>query len=133
LGKYCKLDINFEEIKQEYTRFKFAVHGNFQPQEGQKKRDIFDIWQELFQFYGEEYKETLHLAKFFLTIPMNTAECERGFSLKNRLKTKARNGLYTTTIDHLMRVGLTRDIDMYAVLQHFVHKKQGNLQIYQFN
>lgn len=124
LGKYCKLAIDFEAIKEQYTRFKFLVHGNFQPKQGEKLQDIYEIWESLFRFYSEECKETLNLAKIFLTIPLNSTECERGFSHKNLIKTKIRNRLKTSTIEHLMRVAMNKEIEWYSILEVFVHKKQ---------
>ena len=124
-GKNCRLPFNFEKIKEEYTHFKFMIVENFQPGEDGKCRDVMQAWQDIFQFHSREFEETLNLAKMFLIMPTNTAECERGFSRRNLLKTKLRNRLKTQTIDYLMRVGLTKDINWYSVLQIFVHKKQG--------
>lgn len=44
------------------------------------------------------------LASIALTLPISTADCERGFSTMNRIKTNPRNRLKTTTLDMLIRL-----------------------------
>ena len=42
------------------------------------------------------------LTQLTAILPMSTAECKRGFSLSNRVKTKLRNKLDISTMDDLM-------------------------------
>ena len=44
------------------------------------------------------------LAAIALTIPVTTADCERGFSAVKRIKTSLRNRLKTETLDYLLRI-----------------------------
>ena len=44
------------------------------------------------------------LASIALTLPVSTADCERGFSTMNRIKTNPRNRLKTTNLDLLIRL-----------------------------
>ena len=44
------------------------------------------------------------LASITLTLPLSTADCERGFSTMNRIKTDSRNRLKTITLDMLIRL-----------------------------
>ena len=44
----------------------------------------------------------------FLTAPVSTVECERGFSRQNLIKTKTRNCLKTVTLENLMRISICK-------------------------
>ena len=58
------------------------------------------------------YPNISKLAGAALVFPMSTADCERGFSAMNRIKTDLRNSLKTQTLDNLMRItikGKARD------------------------
>ena len=44
------------------------------------------------------------LANLALTMPLSTAECERGFSTLARIKTDDRNCLLNTTLENLMMI-----------------------------
>lgn len=52
------------------------------------------------------YPELSKLAAAALVVPMSTADCERGFSAMNRIKTDLRNSLKTETLDQLMRISI---------------------------
>ena len=44
------------------------------------------------------------LASIAALIPVSTADCERSFSTMNRVKTKLRNRMTTSTLDSLIRI-----------------------------
>ena len=44
----------------------------------------------------------LKLAAFALTLPVHTADCERGFSLQNNIKKSQRNKLLSDRLDTLI-------------------------------
>ena len=44
------------------------------------------------------------IASIALTLPVSTADCERGFSTMNRIKTDRRTRLNTPTLDKLIRI-----------------------------
>ena len=46
------------------------------------------------------------LAAIALTIPITTADCERGFSAVKRIKTSLRNRLKTETLNYLLRISV---------------------------
>ena len=52
----------------------------------------------------ELYPTISKLACIALTIPVSTADVERGFSTMNRIKTEPRNRLNTETLDRLIRL-----------------------------
>ena len=85
-----------------------------------KITSFFLFWQS-----GKVFQKNWYdFAKMFIVFPMNTAECERGLSRKNLLKAKNRNRLKTLTIDHLMRVSMTPNLDFYSILQWIVIKSK---------
>ena len=49
------------------------------------------------------------------TFQASSADCERGFSLMNRIKTKSRNRLEVTHLDHLMRIKSRQEEDGAAI------------------
>lgn len=46
------------------------------------------------------------MCKLMLCVPVTSVECERAFSLQNRIKTKLRNRLGEERIDLLMRISM---------------------------
>jgi hypothetical protein len=54
--------------------------------------------------FSSLYPTLSKLASISLTLPISTADCERGFSTMNRIKTDSRNRLKTTTLDMLIRL-----------------------------
>lgn len=50
------------------------------------------------------YPNLSKLAKVCLILPVSTADCERSFSTKKRVKTDLRNRMNTSTLDALMRI-----------------------------
>lgn len=39
-----------------------------------------------------------------LVLPISAAQCERGFSAQNRIKSKVRNSLHVSTLEDLIRI-----------------------------
>ena len=54
--------------------------------------------------FSSLYPTLSKLASIALIVPVSTADCERGFSTMNRIKTDPRNRLKTTTLDKLIRL-----------------------------
>ena len=54
--------------------------------------------------FSSLYPTLSKLASITLTLPISTANCERGFSTMNRIKTDPRNRLKTFTLDMLIRL-----------------------------
>ena len=52
--------------------------------------------------FSSLYPTLSQLASITLTLPLSTADCERGFSTMNRIKTDLRNRLKTTILDMLI-------------------------------
>ena len=120
-GEYIRYFIDFNEVKDQFLRYKLIINNNFQHS---GTIDTQLVWKILFSEYGLDLKEILKLAKIFLVIPISSVECERGFSKKNQIKTKTRNRLKTITIDSIMRVGLNEESMIEKALMQFVEKKK---------
>ena len=62
--------------------------------------------QSLLTQYPDDYPDFSLLMHYFLTVPLNSASCERGFSRQNIIKTKTRNRLTEERLTDLMRVSI---------------------------
>ncbi|XP_077863952.1 zinc finger protein 862-like [Saccoglossus kowalevskii] len=51
------------------------------------------LWKLLYTYHRGLLPNLLKLAKIALVLPVQTADCERGFSVQNKIKTKTRNRL----------------------------------------
>ena len=56
------------------------------------------------EFHGETLPNLYKLAALALTAPVHTADCERGFSVQNRIVTPMRNRILSKNFDKLMRI-----------------------------
>jgi hypothetical protein len=59
-----------------------------------------------------------------LCIPVSSVPCERGFSLQNRIKTKARASLSTESLSMLIKLGLGPDVASFNYAAAAVHWKR---------
>ena len=55
---------------------------------------------------GEEYPDFVILGQIALSIPLNSASCERGFSSQNLTKTRTRNRLSEKSVENLMKISI---------------------------
>lgn len=62
--------------------------------------------EQLLCDYNEIYPDYCILMQYFLSVPLNSASCERGFSAQNILKTKSRNRLSTDRLNKMLRVSI---------------------------
>ncbi|CAH1264204.1 ZNF862 [Branchiostoma lanceolatum] len=66
-----------------------------------------DFWVSMLRREEEEYRNVFQLLRLVLTIPIHTAECERSFSLMNRVKTDWRSCLDPKCLTSLMTIPLS--------------------------
>ena len=64
------------------------------------------LWELLGTHHKKEIPNLLQLASIALILPTSTAECERGFSAQNRIKTALRNRLTTSRLNVLMTIDI---------------------------
>jgi hypothetical protein len=65
---------------------------------------VAQLYAKLTTKFSDKYTDALVLVVFFLLLMVDTAECERIFSLMNRLKTPLRNRLSTSTLRDIMMI-----------------------------
>lgn len=64
------------------------------------------LYQRAFVHWKHDFPALLQVIRFVLLIPVDTAECERGFSLMNRLKTDVRNRMGMAQLNDIMFICL---------------------------
>lgn len=65
-----------------------------------------ELWKVMLRKepFCTDFKNILHLVEIMLVLPISAAQCERGFSAQNRIKSKVRSSLSVTTLDDLVRI-----------------------------
>ena len=62
------------------------------------------MWQMIAAMHGKEFPNLVKLAKLVLIFPLQTATCERGFSVQNCTNTVTRNRLQEINLHALMSI-----------------------------
>ncbi len=110
--KYKKLNgFDLDQCRIEWETIKIPL-GEFSSTNQQKNsRRIFwksfILWREAIDdSFHERNKNILILLSIYLISPINSAECERGYSIANRIQTNGRSRITIETLDVLMNVRL---------------------------
>ncbi|KAL3874691.1 hypothetical protein ACJMK2_037666 [Sinanodonta woodiana] len=110
------------KIGEQYDDFKFLIAKKVKTGSIQIFTDVVSCVMK-----NEDMKELSILLDICGTFQASSADCERGFSLMNSIKTKSRNRLQVNHLDNLMRIkfylssGSTIDLD--AVYKHWTTHK----------
>ncbi|KAM3593003.1 uncharacterized protein V6R79_003550 [Siganus canaliculatus] len=97
---------SLETINSQYAEFKYIMKQKL------KQRSISTFSDMVAATLRcEELKEISQLVDICATFQASSADCERGFSLMNRIKTKSRNRLEVTHLDQLMRIKSKQEAD----------------------
>jgi hypothetical protein len=96
----CPPLLNAIELRSEFQMFVPFVIRNF-PQ-----TNFYQFATMFLNNFSDMYPQMATLISIALIIPVSTAPCERGFSAINRIKTKLRNRLHTSTVDTLLRISV---------------------------
>ena len=89
---------------QEWKHFKGDVVRGYIGIEKVKSESFSEFWSFVSRHYRVRYPWLVMLLLIVRLLLIGSADCERMFSLMNRLKTDLRNRLTTETLDVLMRV-----------------------------
>ena len=89
------------KLNDEWTSLKADVYSG---RDWEKTLFILD-WPEINRLYSS-YSSLLSLMDLVLTLPVSTAECERGFSWLKQTKTDWRSSLHIKSLNKLMCVAL---------------------------
>ena len=75
---------------------------------GQRRfpKNLQDFWHKVYLEYSDECRNVLQLAEIVLVLPLNTAVCERTFSIMKTIKTDWRASMEPATLSMLMRIEL---------------------------
>ena len=121
--------INKEEALSEWKLVKQVVRD-----EGASysyKDKLSTMWQVIQSSHGKEFPNLLKLVKLVLIFPLQTATCERGFSVQNGTKTIKRNRLKEENLKSLMNIKLNGPpvgtFDFLPVLRIWRHAKDRKL------
>nr|XP_055048997.1 protein FAM200C-like [Misgurnus anguillicaudatus] len=106
-----------ENICQQYRDFKFTVKEK-------RKTGALQTFDEMVTWALKtlDFGELAQLIDICGTFQASSADCERGFSLMNRIKTNSRNRLQTTHLDQLMRIRSTQadgSINLDKIYNHW--------------
>ncbi|CAK6949836.1 zinc finger protein 862-like [Scomber scombrus] len=101
---------SMDDIKHEYADFKYIVKQKHKQGSIKTFSDMVAATLRC-----EELKEVSQLVDICDTFQASSADCERGFSLMNRIKTKSRNRLEVTHLDQLMRIKSRQEEDGAAI------------------
>ena len=82
---------------EEWSVAKKTVLQNMYPRDSTKR-----LYKLLFDFHRDAFPNLLVLAQLALIMPFQTADCERGFSCQNGIKTKGRSRLLKDNLNTLM-------------------------------
>jgi hypothetical protein len=115
--------VNEQATRNEYSLLKPLVLQQKYPRD-----QLAVLWKIIFECHRDQFPNLLKLASIALTLPVQTAICERGFSCQNNIKTAQRNRLSESSLHTLMTISIEgpplRCFDASRVLQEFKTKKQ---------
>jgi hypothetical protein len=97
-------DVNFEQgvladwmsLKDELTKDATKIPVEWRAYKPRK------FWSTVMAALGDRYPYFMEIVVLYMLLPMDTSECERIFSLMNRLKTQVRNRLSNKRLNDLM-------------------------------
>lgn len=87
-------------MQTEWRMLKILVKGQFMD------KAYVGLWEVMLtkEPFCSDFKNILHLVEIMLVLPISAAQCERGFSAQNRIKSKVRNSLSVSTLEDLVRI-----------------------------
>ena len=89
-------------LDSEAARHEWSLVKHLVLQEKYPCDNMGTLWSIIYKFHKDLFPNLLKLAAVALTLPIHTADCERGFSLQNNLKNCQRNRLQAERLDTLM-------------------------------
>ncbi|KAJ8364881.1 hypothetical protein SKAU_G00137120 [Synaphobranchus kaupii] len=113
---------SMEAMNSEYAEFKYIVKQKL-------KQGSISTFSDMVAaaLRCEELKEILQLVDICATFQASSADCERGFSLMNHIKTASRNRLEVAHLDQLMRIKSKQEangaINLDKVYNHWRSEK----------
>ena len=118
--------VDAEQVRQEWSLCKEIVMQEMYP-----RTSIKDLWKMIFTYHQDTFPNMLVLARLALIMPYQTADCERGFSCQNGIKTSRRNRLQEKHLNDLMTIKIEgprlEDMVFQRAIISWKHKKERNI------
>ena len=73
-------------------------------QEGYPRDNTATLWSLIRQYHEESFPNLLKLSAIAIVLPVHTSDCERGFSLQNRIKVPLRNRISDEALDNQIMI-----------------------------
>ena len=91
-----------EAVPREWVSLKVMVRTQFQDMAYSR------LWTTMLtkEPYKFDHENVLHLVELLLVLPISSAQCQRAFSTRNRIKSAKRSCLETETTEDLIRISL---------------------------
>ncbi|XP_006819807.1 uncharacterized protein LOC102805733 [Saccoglossus kowalevskii] len=125
LAEHYNLDA--EQTSREYDLIKVAMENTYHDKSYQ------DMMKIIITSYKDLTPNLYKLAAIALTIPVSTADCERGFSVVSRIKTKLRNRLSEKIIKILLFISTEgpdiQDFNFSAAAANWASAKERRIHI----
>ena len=102
LDHYSPDVVSREACEQEWLQYKQLMTTSYSTLSMKESIDVLLTNPTMSSLFPHLAK----LASIAIIIPVSTADCERGFSCMNRVKTDLRNRLKTETLDQLLRISI---------------------------
>ena len=91
-------NINKDEVQVEYRQYKRLVLASY------KSDTLETLCGTLNESYNDVMPNMAKLLKCCVVIPVSSVPCERGFSTQNRIKSRFRTTMVSSTLNDLMRL-----------------------------
>lgn len=95
--------------------------------------EMESLWRLIGTHHAKEVPNIIRLAAIALTLPTNTAACERGFSCQNRIKDSSRCRLTPQRLNCLMTISIEgpdlKEFDFTRAFKEWAKKNRRILQI----
>ena len=93
----------------------------------------FELWRIMNEHHKDQFPNLIRLVKIAMHVPLQTADCERGFSAQNNIHTATRNKLSSETVNKLMLIqlqgGLAEHFDFQKAAKLWKEKKKDFLKL----
>ena len=100
IAAHFSTTVDSQRLQLEWMRFKHILLTQFSEMPENEVMAVISSDSS----YSSLYPYIPKIASIALTLPVSTADCERGFSMMNRIKTDQRSRLKTSTLDKLIRL-----------------------------
>ena len=106
-----------EQCRMEWEKMKVSLSEFVSNNPEKNSRRIFwksfTLWKETIDSsFHEQYKNILILLSIYLISPLSSTECERGYSVANKIQTNGCSRIMTEMLDVLMNVRLLLSDDL---------------------